>query len=73
MDETDVEARERLRIATWLRAKSFEVEGLIKTAAERHDRDTAVGTRAMATRMAVLLRVLAGFVENNTLHLREPK
>ena len=69
MTHDDVRAEERLRISTWLRAKSAETEQLLKLAASRCEGERAAWNKLFAIKTAVIIAVMAEMIERNHMTL----
>ena len=63
MTHDDVRAEERLRISTWLRAKSAETEQLLKLAASRCEGERAAWNKLFAIKTAVIIAVMAEMID----------
>ena len=62
---------ERVRIATWLRAKALETEELLRLAADRSEGERAAWNKLLAIKTRVLLDVLAQMIETGAMPLKE--
>ena len=69
----ELQAAERGRIATWLKAKALETEELLSLAADRADADIRAERKRQAHQTRAVIAVLAMMVEKNELPLTEPE